>query len=524
MSQDPINDGIEISARRKRSLAKKRLADTGISSQQEYPPGTPVVIYKRVSSEEQVDGFSLSAQEHACREFAGSEKRQWQVTEVFEDPGHSGKNDKRPGFQSMMQAARNGRYKVILIHKLDRFSRNIDNTLKNFRELNELDVTIVSVTEDFDYSTTQGRMFFRMMAVFAQWYIENLSAESIKGKKERARKGLHNNRLPFGYTLEENNKVAQVVPEEAEVIRKAFQLYATNAYTDRQIAQVLAESGYQTRTGRLWSKDTVRDFLQNEFFFGKVAYRDELHPGLHEPIISRELFDRCQEVRRQHAGRKRSYQNQPKRFYFLQRLIHCSKCRRPLRVQTSKTFRYYKEASRERGLPCEHAGFSIRMDRADEAVMTFLKQFRMPKHWQERLKSGAEERSQRHQIEKRRKSLLDKKARLGRAMVDGAIEDNVYEVEMELVNAALGALVMPGDGSTLIEKGLHLDTLHDLLEEAGEADLFKLSHHLLEAVYFDLEDDKLISFRPGRDFLYLFRITAEATGWREEQPGEFLVG
>jgi site-specific DNA recombinase len=524
MSEDPHDEEIEISVRRKRALAKKRLADAGISSQQEYPPGTPVVIYKRVSSEEQIDGFSLSAQEHACREFAGSEKRQWQVTEVFEDPGHSGKNDKRPGFQAMMQAARSGRYKVILIHKLDRFSRNIDNTLKNFRELNELDVTIVSVTEDFDYSTTQGRMFFRMMAVFAQWYIENLSAEAIKGKKERARKGLHNNRLPFGYTLVEGNKVAQVVPAEAEVIRKAFQLYATSAYTDRQIAQMLGESGYKTRTGRLWSKDTVRDFLQNEFFFGKVAYRDELHPGQHEPIINRELFDRCQETRRKHAGRKRSYQNQPKRYYFLQRLIHCSKCHRPLRMQTSLKYRYYKDASRERGLECEHAGLSIRMDRADDAVMAFLKQFRMPEHWQERIKDGAEERSQRQQIEKRRKSLLDKKARLGRALVDAAIPEDAYNAEMEAVNAALGALVMPGDGSTLIEKGLHLDTMHDLLEEAGEADLFKLSHHLLEAVYFDLEKDKLISFRPGRDFLYLFRITAEEVGWREDQPGVFRVG
>jgi hypothetical protein len=144
------------------------------------PPNTPVVIYVRVSSEEQVDGYSLSAQERFCREFA--EKRHWDVVKIYSDPGHSGKNDRRPGFQNMIADAEQHQFKAILIHKLDRFSRNIENSLKYFKELSANDVTIASVTEDFDFTTAQGRLFFRMMALFAQWYLENLSAEVVKGK------------------------------------------------------------------------------------------------------------------------------------------------------------------------------------------------------------------------------------------------------------------------------------------------------------------------------------------------------
>mgnify|MGYP005647317311 CR=1 FL=1 len=140
-----------------------------------------MAIYTRVSTDEQAEkGLSLSAQQHACRKFA--DNREWTVVEVYEDPGYSGKNDKRPGFQNMLEDARQGKFKVVLIHKLDRFSRNIDNTLKIFRDLNDHDVTLASVTEEFDYSTPMGRMFFHMMAVFAQWYLENLSAETAKGK------------------------------------------------------------------------------------------------------------------------------------------------------------------------------------------------------------------------------------------------------------------------------------------------------------------------------------------------------
>ena len=340
MINENDNAGELAGPRRRRAANRPRLMDAGPSSQ-ELGPGTPVCMYLRVSTEEQVDNYSLGAQRNHCMDFAN--QRGWNVIRVYEDPGHSGKNDKRPGFLTMMADAHMGMFKVIMVDKLDRFSRNLENTLKNFKELNAHNVTLTSVTEAFDYSTPMGRVAFHMMATFAQWYLENLSQEVVKGKSEMARKGIHNGRVPFGYVKDKATNKLVIVPEEAEIIKKAFELYSTGNYTDRKIAEYLDHHGFKTRRRRVWSKDTVRDFLQNEFYYGMIAHRENVFKGRHEAIISKELYKRCQEVRRQHASKPRALgevaakgvlisevdedggraDNQPKQFYLLQRILCC---------------------------------------------------------------------------------------------------------------------------------------------------------------------------------------------------------
>ncbi len=483
------------------------------SSPSEYGPGTPVAIYSRVSTDEQAEkGLSLSAQRRTCEQFAAS--RGWQVVRVYEDPGFTGKNDKRPGFQNMLAGAANGEFKILLVHKLDRFSRSIENTLKNFKVLNSCDVTLVSATEAFDYSTPQGRMFFHMMAVFAQWYLENLSAETSKGKYERVRQGLHNGRLPFGYRSGGPKKPGVVVPEEAEAVRKAFELCASGNFTDRQIAAYLHEHGFRTRKGRRWSKDTVREMLQNDFYYGVVTYKDEVWPGKHEPIISKELFDRCAAVRRQRGRRPKSYNSKPKRFYLLQRIIRCDRCERHLRMQTSKKYHYYKESSLERGLICEHAGKSIRMDRADQQVLDILKSLRLPLNWQEIIENTASEMSIGHQVEKERQKIRRQLRRLGEIYQDGIITQKEYVRQRDTLQAQLMALIVPDD-ATLMEYGLQIEQLGPYLKEATEAEKAEISHLLLEAVYFDLESGQIVRLKSKPDFLHIFHLVAQEMGWQQ---------
>lgn len=401
-----------VTARRKQKNAKraKPLAEAG-SRNAEFLAGTPVVIYIRVSSEEQTLGYSLSAQEHACRQFA--QTRGWNVIEVYEESGISAKDEERAAFQRMMRDAQSQRFKVVLIHKLDRFSRNIDNTLKSFRYLDEQDVTLASVTEDFDYSTPMGRMFFRMMAVFAQWYLENLSAETIKGKKERARKGQYNGHLPFGYRLQ--NGVGTPVPAESAAVQQAFQNYASGLFTDGQIAENLNEQGFITRRNRHWSKDAVREMLQNEFYCGVVAYRESLYPGNHPAIIAQDLFEQCQNVRAQHRSRTRSFTARPKRTYLLQRVAHCAACNRPLRMQYASGYGYYKEVSQQRGLTCDYAKLSVRMDRADRQVLDLLKGLRLPDNWQRAIEQLAANTEDMAHAQKERERIEQRLQRLGRA-------------------------------------------------------------------------------------------------------------
>jgi site-specific DNA recombinase len=510
---------VEISARRRKSRNRKRLIDSG-ASPAEMGPGTPVAIYTRVSTEEQAEGgFSLAAQERVCREVA--EKRGWTVAEVYRDAGYSGKDDRRPGFRAMFARVEAGQVKVVLTHKLDRFSRNLDHTLRYFYLLNEHDATFVSATEEFDFATAQGRLFFRMLASFAQWYLENLSAETIKGKRERALHGLHNGRLPFGYEVGPEG-VAVPVAAEAAIVREAFEKYATGNYTDRQIAQMLNDAGFVTRKGRRWSKDTVRDFLQNEFYMGKVAYRDELHPGRHEAIISPELFARCQQVRRQHGQRPRSHMTAPPRTYLLHRVICCAACGEPLRMQTSHGYYYYKEASRERGLECVAGGKSVRMEQADEQVLALLASLRLPAEWRAEIAAlEADADEQRRQAE-RRQQLLEQKRRVGQAYVDGTLSEAEYAGRLRQLEAELERLVVVA-GPDLLHEGEQLERIGQVLAEATLEERAELCRLILEKVYVDLTEGKVVRVRPQPEFTVLFRLAAAEMGWQVAEDGSILV-
>jgi len=519
------NANVEYSRRRQRSLNRPRLMDGEKAVNPDtLPPETPVVIYVRVSSEEQVDGYSLSAQERFCREFA--EKRHWDVVKVYSDPGHSGKNDRRPGFQNMIADAEQHKFKAILIHKLDRFSRNIENSLKYFKELSANDVTIASVTEDFDFTTAQGRLFFRMMALFAQWYLENLSAEVVKGKMEMARRGVHNGRLPFGYVKNAEGKVV-VVSFEADIIRKAFELYCTGEYTDQTIADFLNKNDYKTRRGRNWSKDTITDFLKNEFYYGKVAYRDQLWPGRQEPIITKELFDKCMEARSRHATHPRTHVSKAKIKHpnLLQRIICCNHCGRLLRIQSVHNYKgtqygYYQEASKLRGFECKYASKVVRMNEAEEQVFAFLSQIRLPKDWQAEIERLVQNMDIVRQIENRRIQIDEELRRLGRTFADGVFAESEYEQRRIKLIAEKDSLVVP-DGARVIEVGLRLESLDFFLQEATNDEKYQILHLLFDYIYFDFEQRKIIRFKPKAEFAHIFRLAAPLMGWHESDENIF---
>ena len=145
------------------------------------------------------------------------------------------------------------------------------------------------------------------MESVADWYSQNLATEVSKGKKERSHQGLHNNRAPFGMT---KDKEKVLVADEMELpgLVMAFQEYATDRHSDTDIAKLLNGAGYRSKTGRPFSKETVRDMLQNRTYLGQTRYQKyrrkadgsrsydapvEWFEGQHEPVIDDELFDRC---------------------------------------------------------------------------------------------------------------------------------------------------------------------------------------------------------------------------------------
>ncbi len=478
--------------------------------------GLRVGIYARVSTEEQAqEGHSIEAQLRLCREFAA--RKGWVVIEEYTDPGYSGTNDQRPAFQRMIDDVYAGKIQVIVFHKLDRFSRSLPDILYYFRELESRNIMLASTTEAFDFSDPASRAQFHMLAVFAQWYIDNLSAETKKGKKQRALKGLYNGRLPFGYQPGPDG-VAQVVPAEAEAIRQAFDAYATGKYTDKQVAELLNTLNLLTRRGRGWSKDSVRDFLQNEFYLGLVKYHGDLLPGQHEAIINQETFDACQQVRASHHAAPRSHATHFKT-YLLAGLLRCVQCDQTLRSQSSVHYRYYRDMTAGRGLSCPDSGLSIKAETVEAEVGAVLSGMRLKDEWQAEIRSALASEDERARLLERRRFLEGKLRRLGVAYVDGVVAEAEYQRERSAVQAELAGLVVP-ENVAVVVAGLYLETLSELWAAATLEEQKQIAQIVLEAVYYDLRRQRVTELAPKPVFLPLFR---EIPALEELEAGRFRV-
>ncbi|MCL7453306.1 MAG: recombinase family protein, partial [Anaerolineae bacterium] len=264
--------------------------------------------YMRASTDEQVnEGHSLDAQEHAIVEFCRA--RGWTLIEIYVDPGLSGALVDRPSLQRLLQDAAKGKFDVLVVHAIDRFYRDLQGLLSAFRQLQDLGVSFISITENLDFTTPWGKLALAVLGTLAEIYLDKLRIETSKGKKARARKGLSNGMPPLGYCR--GNCAACTDPNgegycprfgqpslspagpadpwvahpiEQAAVQLAFSHYATGEYSDGQIARLLNEHcngsgiGFQTkgRRGRCepgqFNKDSVRDLLQNVHYTGQVAY------------------------------------------------------------------------------------------------------------------------------------------------------------------------------------------------------------------------------------------------------------
>ena len=150
------------------------------------------VAYLRVSSLSQVDGHSLDAQERLFYELCRT--RGWISVSVYREEGasaHSESIKKRPAFRQLMEDAKKGEFDIVVVHTLDRWSRNLKVTLESLANLAMHDVALVSITENIDYSTPQGLLMTQLLGSFAQFFSDMLGTHVSKGLDQRAIEGLH---------------------------------------------------------------------------------------------------------------------------------------------------------------------------------------------------------------------------------------------------------------------------------------------------------------------------------------------
>ena len=489
-----------------------------------------VALIARVSTSMQAEeGKSIPAQLAEMHEYA--ERRAWTVVAEFVDAGYSGSSLDRPGIQAMLEAAEAHAFDILLVHELSRLSRSIFDTLKIFEILGRHNIGFASVKEpNFDFSTPAGRLFLTMLAALNQYYLDILKQHVAKSKRQRARQGLYNASIvPYGYRHAGDADTPPIIdPEPARAVRMAFEYYATANYSFQQIADLLNDSGFRTYSNRNFSKDTIDDMLRNRFYTGVVVYgtnrKDqppEIYPGQHEAIISKDIFDAVQQARKKRRGAIRSYQSQY-RTYLLNAVATCDICRRKLRVQATKSNRYYRELSRSRGFfDCPAAQTGTVAAPLEDQVGQLFRRLHLPEDWQQQLEKLIDRQDEVNTLNNRRQRLLAEHRRLRELYIRGHFGDDItaYEQEASRVQRELDAL--PTTDLPAIEQAAEtLESLAEVWDVATLEEQRDLVRLALREVRVDVGQGRVTELLPYPPFIPLFR---QVEALIETEPGVFVI-
>ena len=351
--------------------------------------GKKCVLYPRVSTEMQVDGFSLDGQKSNLRRFA--DREEMEIVNIYEDAGKSGKSiEGRPAFKQMLFDIENGlEIDYVLVYKLSRFGRNAADILNSLEHIQSFGVNLICIEEGIDSSQTSGKLLISVLSAVAEIERENIIEQTMNGRKEKARQGGWNGGFaPYGYFLKDKQLFIQ--ENEADAVRIIFDKFANTNMGFTKIAKYLNLQGIEKisrANGSLtqWSTHFVRMIIDNPVYCGKIAFgrrarekvkgtKNEykqtpqenyiLAEGQHEAIISEELWNLAHE-KRELTGVKSPSKIGRDRAHLLSGILKCPKCGGPMYTNkhawTNKdgTYReiyYYvcSKARAERGKSCDY--------------------------------------------------------------------------------------------------------------------------------------------------------------------------
>jgi hypothetical protein len=372
------------------------------------------------------------------------------------------------------------------VDKIDRFSRHLGTLLVALDQLNSANVTFVSVQEHLDLTTPWGKLMLTVLGMLAEIYIDNLRQETRKGKVQRARDGLWNGSIPFGYCNglcsrctdpngtgycpevgqpdKTNGKSLIPHPIDSLAVKLAFEWYVGGQCTDGMIAEKLNTyvhflpdgSGVHFRTkgmpGRfepgLLSKDLVRELLQRRFYTGQLVYRGvdergqrrrrnniaETFQGQHPVLVDVETFNKALDIRKTYTHSPRVQYGKAATVFPLSGILRCASCGAPMRGASTSGRRYYQDTTRiEHRGECEQLW--VRADEIETQVADLLGRIRLPEDWPANAETwlgmdGAGNSQQAQLRWERAKELY----------LRGDINHEQYEVEMRLYESGANDL------------------------------------------------------------------------------------
>lgn len=316
-----------------------------------------VGLYPRVSTEDQArEGFSLSEQKDKMLKLC--ELKDYKVYKIYEDAGKSAKNMDRPAFKEMWKDIEDGKINLIIVYKLDRLTRSIQDLEEICTFLEKHNCSLESMCEEINTSTANGKFFIRMLTILAQLEIERTSERTKVGLAGAIKEGHLPGKTVLGY--KRDNKKLVVNPAESPIIERIFNLYFKgNSY--QKIANIFNE---EKILNKKWYDTTILKILSNpiykgDFISGARKGKPILYENVVEPIVSKKMWEDCQEQSRKNT---RNYTRRND-YIFFQKIV-CPKCKKIMACKSpggkKKRYIYYQ---------CNECKTFIREDHLIEALI-----------------------------------------------------------------------------------------------------------------------------------------------------------
>lgn len=263
-------------------------------------------IYTRKSTEEGLDQAfnSLDAQREACEAYINSQKHEgWKIIpDKYDDGGFTGGNMERPALVRLLADIKAGKVNVVVVYKVDRLTRSLADFAKIVEQFDGQGVSFVSVTQQFNTTSSMGRLTLNVLLSFAQFERE-VSGERIRDKIAASkRKGMWmGGNVPLGYQVEDRQ--LKIIPQEAETVRHIYKRYLELSCVN-DLQQDLKRDGILSKAtttvagkkkcGANFSRGALYHLLKNTLYIGQISHKGQMHQGQHEAIIALDLWNAVQ--------------------------------------------------------------------------------------------------------------------------------------------------------------------------------------------------------------------------------------
>jgi len=396
-------------------------------------------LYARKSTDvEDKQVLSIEAQLTELREYAKRENIE--ISAEFIEK-QSAKVPGRPIFNKLLNDIEKFGGNILAWHP-DRLARNSVDGGRVIYLLDTEKLASLKFPTFWCDSTSQGKFMLNMAFVQSKYYVDSLSENTKRGLRQKVRNGDYPSQAPVGYINDSRYKSIVVDEKKSKVIRLAFEKYAKGKSRLEDVSNFLAKNGIVSRGGKIISKTRASFILSNPFYIGLFKYGGERHEGKYEPIVSKKLFDKAQEILKLRGVPDRKSKNEPQPFCGL---ISCASCGMMItgeyKVKKQKNgnvhnYTYYHCTKKRKDMKCPEP--CIREEELDKQLSSLIKSVSLPPDWAEELLKMAEKdfknSAQSNSAcvkEKQNKisSLSQRLERLLHGYLEQDIEQEIYRVE-----------------------------------------------------------------------------------------------